>query len=129
MKYYIHKIEKGRGRCVLEIEAETIAAAVAYIEKHFKTAGNYYIISADGYDGQHHTINRAGSDTATRKTLDRYTVKIKRLGRWFTVYDGFNPETASRTHDKFKFWWIYHSTPADDVKMIKKRIPRQPWHK
>lgn len=57
-KYFIHKIdETGRGRCVLEIEAETIAAAWMGCKSWF-TDGIYYIVNADGYEGQRHTIER-----------------------------------------------------------------------
>lgn len=125
MKYYIHKIENGRGRCVLEIEAETVNGAWAFCESRFDT-GRYYVISSDGYTGGEFRIT---GEKPHRKTIDRYTVKIKRLGRWFTVYDGFNPDTARRKYDTFKYFWIYRETRADDVKITKKRIPRQPWHR
>lgn len=131
MKYYIHKIETdGRGRCVLELETASIENALSYIASFFETDGTYYIFGADGYTSQRYTLRRKGSDTTTRKTLDRWKVQIKRFDRWFTVYDGFNAETANEIYKRFKYWWIKtDGIHADDAKLIKKRVTRQPWHK
>lgn len=120
-KYFIHKIEKDRGRCVLELETASIEDAASYIASFFKTDGTYYIFSADGYDGLRYTLRRAGSDATTRKTLDRWKVQIKRVGRWFTIYDGYNRDTAEKIYNAQRW--------GTEKRFIKKRVPRQPWHR
>ena len=51
-KFYIHKIdETGAGRCVLEIQAQTIENAWNGCKSWF-IAGTFYVISADGYTGK-----------------------------------------------------------------------------